>query len=438
MARLRASWPDAVVIGGGVVGLCVGLHLLRSGRTVALLERAQPGSGASGHNGGALSVGDCAPIAMPGAVRSIPRMLSDPLSPFALRWAYLPRAAPWLLRFLLASRTSRIEEISRALNSLMMTSTGAYDSLLHDTEAASLLHEGGILYGYASETPTSQTQFGLDLRARRGCNVRVLDRDGITRLDPSLGRLFGSGVYLPAARFTKEPERFTRALAAQFVREGGHLVHTEAIGFRHGGGRIEAVDTRAGTVATASVVIAAGAWSRPLVRRLGFAVPLDTERGYGMTLPQPNVEVPFPVISGDHHFAVAPDDAGLRIVGTVEFAGLKAPPNFARCDRLERAARTVFPDLSTVGSRRWMSYRPSMPDSLPVIGRSPNQENAYLAFGHGHKGLCQAAITGRLIRELMDGAEPVVDVTPFRPLRFSLYARRPPRAVGDRTAAQRT
>jgi D-amino-acid dehydrogenase len=430
--------PDAVVIGGGVVGLCVGLHLLRSGRTVAVLERAQPGSGASGFNGGALSVGDCAPIAMPGAVRSIPRMLTDPLSPFALRWAYLPRATPWLLRFLLASRKARVEEISKALNSLMVASLGAYDALLRDTEAAFLLHEGGILYGYAGETPTRQTRFGLELRARRGCTVRVLDRDGITRLDPNLGRLFGSGIYLPDARFTKDPQRFTRAIAEQFVAEGGRVVAAEATGFRRRGGRVETVDTTAGPVATANVVIAAGAWSRPLVRRLGFDVPLDTERGYGVTVPRPNVEISFPVISGDHHFGIAPDDAGVRIVGTVEFAGLHAPPNFDRCDRLERAARTVFPALETAGASRWMSYRPSLPDSLPVIGRSPNQENAFLAFGHGHKGLCQAAITGRLIRELMDGDEPAVDLEPFRPRRFSLRHRRPHRdAAGGRRAAHR-
>lgn len=409
---------DAVVIGGGVVGLCVGLHLLRSGRTVAVVERAEPGSGASGHNGGALSVGDCAPIAMPGAVRSIPRMLTDPLSPFALRWRYLPWAAPWLVRFLLASRRSRVEEISTALNSLMVASLGAFDALLHDTEAASLLHRGGLLHGYASETTSSETRFGIDLRARRACDVRVLDRAGIARLDPNLGRSFGSGIYLPAARFVTEPRRFTRALADRFVREGGRLLRAEATGFRRRDGRIEAVDTDAGPVATGSVVVAAGAWSRPLVRRLGFDVPLDTERGYGLTLPAPGVELPFPVISGDHHVGMAPDDAGLRIVGTVELAGLRAPPNATRWDRLERAARTVFPGLDTAGARRWMSYRPSMPDSLPVIARAPRQDNAYLAFGHGHKGLCQAAVTGELIRALMDGAEPAVDLTPFRPERF--------------------
>jgi glycine/D-amino acid oxidase-like deaminating enzyme len=424
VARLTRHTSDVAVIGGGVVGLCVGLHLLRSGRTVALLERAQPGSGASGHNGGALSVGDCAPVAMPGAVRSAPRMLTDPLSPFALRWRYLPRASPWLIRFLLASRKSRVEEISKALNSLMVTSTGAYEALLRDTEAASLLHEGGLMYGYASEKPSTETQFGLDLRVRRGCDVRVLDRDEIAELDPNLGRLFGSGIYLPSARFTKEPKRFTRALAAQFLAEGGQLVQAEATGFQQRNGRIDAVETDAGPVPTGSVVIAAGAWSRPLVRRLGFDVPLDSERGYGMTLPQPNISLPFPIISGDHHFGASPDDGGLRIVGTVEFAGLKASPNFDRSDRLERAAQRVFPDVNTAGAKRWMSYRPSMPDSLPVIAQSPNKENAYLAFGHGHKGLCQAAITGKLIRELMDGTETTVDVTPFRPHRFYLGAQR--------------
>jgi D-amino-acid dehydrogenase len=342
-----------------------------------------------------------------------------------------------LIRFLVASRRSRVEEISKALNGLMIASLDAYDSLLRGTETASLIHEGGLLYGYAGETPSAETQFGLDLRARRGSAARLLDRDGIARLDPNLGRRFGSGIYLPDARFTKEPMRFTRALADEFVADGGHLVNAEATGFRRRGGRVDAVETAGGPVVTANVVVAAGAWSRPLVRRLGFDVPLDTERGYGLTLPQPNVELPFPVISGDHHVGLAPDDAGLRIVGTVEFAGLRAPPNFGRCDRLERATRAVFPDLDTAGARRWMSYRPSMPDSLPVIARSPKQENVYLAFGHGHKGLCQAAITGRLIRELMDDAETAIDVTPFRPHRFSLRVRRRRAgAAGEPTTAR--
>lgn len=414
-----AGSADTVVVGGGVVGLCTALYLQRTGRSVTVLERTFPGDGASGHNGGAVSVGDCAPIAMPGVIRSVPSMLRDPLSPFAISWPYLPRIGPWLLRFVRAGRRSEVERIAAAIAALMENALPAYRPLISGTEAERWLRPGGLLYGFATDESFAAAQYGIGLRERQGLSFKVLDDDAITGLDPLLAGRFRHGLYLPDAHHTPDPGEFTRALAQVFLDGGGRLVTTTVNGFDTRGGSVEGVRTSTGRRAAGEVVLTAGAWSRGLARELGARVPLDTERGYGVQVPDAPFGLRFPVISGDHHIALSPQPRGIRVVGTVEFAGLSAPAKRERARRLEKAARRIFPELPATGTSWWMSYRPSMPDSLPVIGRSPRYGNAFLAFGHGHKGLAQAAVTGRLVQELADGNDPVVDPAPYRPERFA-------------------
>ena len=197
-------------------------------------------------------------------------------------------------------------------------------------------------------------------------------------------------------------------------------------GFRIEGDRVSAVETDGGRLGASLVVIAAGAWSRSLVRALGFDTPLDTERGYGVRIPDPGIALDGPLIYMDRHVAITPLPGWLLLAGTDELAGLRAPPNYARADALIRAARELFPDLNTDGAERWMSFRPSHPDSLPVIGRSPRQKNVYLAYGHGHLGFTMAAITGELVGQLVDGEDTTVDLEPFRPTRFRMLGRRRP------------
>ncbi|MFG1626146.1 NAD(P)/FAD-dependent oxidoreductase [Kribbella sp. NPDC049227] len=407
-------------MGGGVVGICVALCLQRSGRSVTVLERTLPGDGASGHNGGVLSIGDCAPIAMPGVLGSVPRMLRDPLSPFAISWPYLPRISPWLLRFIRAGRRAEVERIAAAIAALMDAALPSYRALITGTEAEPWFRPGGLLYGYATDESFAAAQYGIGLRERQGLSVKVLDDEAITTLDPLLAGRFRHGVYLPDAHHTPEPGEFTRALARVFLDGGGQLEIATVTGFETNGDVIEGVNTTSGRRLAGEVVLAAGAWSRDLARQLGARVPLDTERGYGVRVPGAGFGLRFPVISGDYHIALSPELRGIRIVGTVEFGGLTAPPKRERAQRLEAAARRIFPELSTKGAPWWMSYRPSMPDSLPVIGRAPRYSNAYLAFGHGHRGIAQAAITGRLISDLADGNESSFDLAPYRPERFSL------------------
>jgi D-amino-acid dehydrogenase len=422
--RSRPKTADAVVIGGGIVGICTALYLQRSGRQVTVVESGTPGAGASGHNGGVFNVGECVPTGTPGVIRSVPRMLVDPMSPLVIRWRYLPRLTPWLTRFLAASRPKRVEELSMALQSLTERAMDGYDPLFEDSLAGSLVREGGVLYTYRSDDAFNGDGYAMDLRTRRGAKFDVLDDAGIGALDPALTGRFRHGVHTLSPRFTLDPERFTQTLADDFTRRGGTIHQATADGFERRKGRVRAVVTSSGSMPTDAVVIAAGAWSRRLSRRLGLDVPLDTERGYGVHLTDPGVNLRLPMIVSDFHIAFRPTPTGMQVSGVDELAGVDAPPRYGLTERLVRGAREIFPELRTDDASRWMHHRPSMPDSLPVIGQVPRHENAYVAFGHGHKGLCLGAITGKLVQQLMEGSSTSVDMEPYRPTRFSLRRRR--------------
>jgi len=414
-----ASHPvDAVVIGAGIVGICTALYLQRSGRKVTVVEPGSPGAGASGHNGGVFNVGECVPTGTPGVIRSVPRMLVDPMSPLVIRFRYLPRLAPWLTRFVLASRAKRVEEISVALQNLTDRAMEGYDPLLEGSAAESLVHEGGVLYTYRTDDGFNGDHYSIDLRTRRGTKFDVLDDAGIGALDPALAGRFRRAVHALSPRFTLDPERFTHELADDFILRGGTIHKATADGFETRNGRVQAVVTSSGAIHADAVVIAAGAWSRRLTRRLGFDVPLDTERGYGVHLPDPGLELKMPVIVSDFHVAFRPTPLGIQLSGVDELAGVDAPPRYELTERVVRGARTVFPELRVHGATRWMHRRPSMPDSLPVIGQVPGYGNAYAAFGHGHKGLCLGAITGKLVQQLIDGNPTSIDIEPYRPTRF--------------------
>ncbi|HUL52635.1 MAG TPA: FAD-binding oxidoreductase, partial [Opitutaceae bacterium] len=189
-------------------------------------------------------------------------------------------------------------------------------------------------------------------------------------------------------------------------------------GFGFGPNGPNAVNTTAKSIACDGVVVAAGAWSKHLTAMLGHKVPLDTERGYHVTLPKPGKMPRMPLYSGDHSFAVTPLEVGLRFAGTVELGGLDAPPNYARAEVLMKHGRRMFGDLDETGRSDWMGFRPSMPDSLPVIGRGRRHANTWFAYGHGHLGLTLGPITGKTIADLVAGRNPGFDLSPFRIDRF--------------------
>ena len=165
-------------------------------------------------------------------------------------------------------------------------------------------------------------------------------------------------------------------------------------------------------------MVAAGAWCAPLARALGLRVPLESQRGYHVTVQSSNLALHHTVMAPEYNLMVNPMAMGLRLAGSVEFAGLAPPPNYRRADVLLAKGQEMFPHLDTSRTTRWMGHRPCLPDSLPVIGRAPALDNAWLAFGHGHVGMCGGATTGREVAHLVAGRTPQVDLAPFRPDRF--------------------
>ena len=410
--------PHVLIAGAGIVGLSTALYLQREGAHVTVLDPSGPGEGASKGNAAVLAVDSVLPVAMPGVLREVPGMLMDPLGPLAIRWTYLPQIAPWLVRFVAASRPSRVEEIAAALRPLLAAAIDAYAPLLEAAGATDMLRRTGWLCLYETDDNFRKAQYGIELQRRLGVAVEVLRAEDIRQAEPSLAPIYRHGVLSPENAYVLDPYRLAQRLAEAVTRQGGRIERRALTGFEFKDGRPVAGRTAEAPIPFDTVVIAAGAWSRPLARALGQDVPLDTERGYHITLPNPGVTPRRPIYSGDHSFAVTPLEIGLRFAGTVELGGLEAPPNYERAEKLLIHGRRMFPQLQARGASRWMGFRPSMPDSLPVIGKVPGLRNAVLAFGHGHLGLTLGAITGQLAAALVLDRPPALDMTPYRPERF--------------------
>jgi D-amino-acid dehydrogenase len=408
-----------VVIGTGIVGVCSAAWLQRDGHEVVFVDPLAPGEACSYGNAGSMSPSACLPVGMPGMWRRLPQWLLDPLGPLTVRWRYAPHVLPWLLRMLRHSSRSEVTRIATALRSLLAPILECYDPLVERADAGALVQRAGCLYVYSSKEAAARWQWGTDLRRSLGVKMIDVGPEELARIEPDLQGRFRFGILAPENGSTRDPSALVKAIHARCLVDGAQTVRATATGFERSGARVTGVRLDAGApIGADGVVIAAGAWSGPLARQLGSAVPLETQRGYHVTVRSSNVTLKHTVMAVEHNLMVNPMAMGLRLAGTVEFAGLKAAPDYARADALLAQGRQLFPRLDTSAVTRWMGHRPCLPDSLPVIGRSRRANNAWLAFGHGHVGMCLGAATGREVAHLVAGRPTQVDLAPFRPDRF--------------------
>ncbi|MBM3570394.1 MAG: FAD-binding oxidoreductase [Alphaproteobacteria bacterium] len=410
--------PRVTVIGAGAVGVCSALWLQRAGATVTLIDRLGPGEGCSFGNAGSLSATAILPVAMPGVLKRVPSYLRDPLGPLTIRWAYLPRLLPWLLRFIEAGRRDRVERIAAALRSLLAPIFESYGPLAEAAGCAQLIRRDGCLYLFESQTALAAARWGMELRRRNGCVLEELPAEEIARLEPAIAPRFRHGLFAPDNGSTSDPHGLVTALARSFEAAGGNLIRAEVRAIRRDEAGARELLTDRGAFAIDRLVIAAGAWSRRLANMLGDDPPLETQRGYHVTLPDPGIGVNRNIMAVSLNIMVNPMLMGLRLAGTVELAGLDAPPNYARADAILAQGRKLFPDLRDSGRTQWMGHRPCLPDSLPVIDRAGGAANVVYAFGHGHVGMCAAPMTGRIVRDLVLGRRPEIDISPFALARF--------------------
>ena len=281
-----------------------------------------------------------------------------------------------------------------------------------------LVRREGSLIVYRTRAGWEAAQPGLELRARHGIFWEELGPEALHSLDPALTPALHRGVLLPGNGHTVDPYALVSRLAATLVRRGGRLLTATATGFALDGERLHAVATDAGPIPADAAVLAAGIHSRGLARTLGDRVPLESERGYHLMLRSPAVAPRLPTLSAEEQFVATPMAGGVRLTGTVELAGVSAPPDWRRAHALLSLARLLYPDLPATADAVWMGHRPSTPDSLPVIGRARRSPDVIYAFGHGHLGLTGAPSTGRLVAELIGGRPPFIDTAPFAPGRF--------------------
>ena len=411
--------PDRVaVVGAGVVGLACAAELQRRGHAVTLIDPRPPGEYCSFGNAGCLSLASFVPLGLPGAWRKVPGWLLDPAGPLSIRPGYAHRAAPWLWKLHRSTSLERVNRIADALKPLLGRSIEKWRSLAQWAGVPELIRQDGYAFAYESEAGYRGDQLGRDLRTARGVRIDVLSGGEVREFDPALSPAITHLVVMPEQGHVPNPLRLSRALAERLRMGGARFVAQAARDFELSSGRVSRVVTDGGSVEADAIVIAAGAHSAALSSRLGSRVPLETERGYHVMMKMPSVTPRVPVCSGEGKFFMTPMEGGLRVAGTVEFAGLDALPDFERAERLLPAAKRLLPGLDHGEVDRWMGHRPSLPDSLPVVGRSARAANAFFAFGHGHVGLTAAAPTADIVASLVAGETPYMDVTPFAADRF--------------------
>ena len=407
------------VIGAGVVGMACASYLQRERHDVTVIDRLGPGEACSFGNSGGLGFTHVEPLATPGVLVRVPLWLFDRLGPLRLRWSHLPSMFPWLVRMVRASSPSRVRSIAQTQASILSGAYEAWKPLFKDADLGGELIDRGAINVYRTEQALENDMERWRLQRALGLPVERLDTEALRALEPRLVPAYRYGMLQPDWRRVRDPYRIVEGLAAHFQGHGGEILRETVSELEIGANGAPAVRTNRGLRSTEILVVAAGAWSDRLSASLGSPVPLESGRGYNVTLTDPGLEFEHLILSRDRvKFTLSSLSVGLRVGGALEFAGVNGLPDYRRAKAALEGALRMFPDLNVDQHAMWYGDRPMTPDSLPVISASPRHSKVFFAFGHGHLGLTMAGITGKLIAELIGGRSPSIDVRPLRVDRF--------------------
>lgn len=409
-----------VVIGAGIVGVSTALWLKRDGFDVVLIDREGPAAGTSYGNGGVLASAASVPVTGPGLIKKIPRMLLDPRQPLFLKWGYLPKLAPWLVKYLSHANAEDTRRIARAVAGVVGDSVQEHLQLADGTKAARWIVPSDYLYLYKTRADFEAEAFSWKLRQDHGITWQELSGADVSGFEPSLAPDLGFAIKMPDHGRITDPGQYVKDLCSHFQSIGGRYLHAEVEEIARENGAVSGVRAGGALIDCADCVLATGVWSGPLARSLGIDVPLESERGYHIELWDSSVRLKTPMMFAAGKFVATPMEGRLRLAGIVEFGGLTAPPSRPPFDLLLRSAKAAFPDITYARAEEWMGHRPAPSDSIPVIGEAPGLKGAWMGFGHHHIGLTAGPKTGRLLAQMIAGKKPNLDVTPYSPARFAL------------------
>ena len=407
---------EIAIIGAGFIGLASAAALMRDGHRVTLFDPAGVGQGASFGNAGTFAHYACIPVNNPSVFHDLPRFLLSNDSPFRLRWGYLPHLAPWLARFMASSLPRRYEASAAALAALLDCAQDGYAPLLADAELARFVRPRECLYLYSNAASFDGARAALDLRQKLGVTFEVLGGSDIRALEPALAPIFERGVLFSNSWHFSDPAGFLQTLYQQLAAQGLTLERSavQAVEPLADGASVN-VDGSARRFS--HVVIATGARSAQFAKQCGDAVPLDTERGYHVRFPGAQQLISRPVGWAERGFYMTPMSDGLRVAGTVELAGFGDTRNRSLLDLLTFSSKRALPGLDTPDSS-WLGFRPTLPDGVPVLGRSRASSRVIYAFGHQHLGLTLAGVSGRIVADLIAQRAPPLDLAPYAATRF--------------------
>ena len=409
---------DALVLGAGIVGTSVALHLVKRGLSVTLVDKCGPGEETSYGNTGVIVGASVFPTPFPRSVAKLIQVALKRAPEANYHWRDLLMIAPWLRMYYRHSSNEKLRDSATKLQPLMSRSVAEHKVLLEESGAMGYLRENGWLTIYRSDAAFNAMQPQLEFGATLGVATQALDTEAALALEPSLAPVFRHALMWPDVASLSNPLMVTRAYAARFAALGGTFVNGDARSLKRVDG-LWRVNTAHGPVDGAQAVVALGPWSTDVLHPLGIDVPLGIKRGYHRHYePGVNKSLSRPVIDTLYGYALTPMEQGIRLTTGAEFASRDAPPTPVQFDRVLPRARELFPLGAPKNAETWLGRRPNMPDALPVLGRAPGQSGLWLAFGHGHWGLTLGPVTGRLIAEMMTGAIPFTDPAPFRAQRF--------------------
>jgi len=412
---LETNGKKVAVIGAGIVGISAAIHLQRDGHSVTLIDREGPAGGTSFGPAGVLASASVNPVTGPHLPWELPRKVLSPREPLFLRWSYLPRALPFMLRTLTMCTTAKTEKIAAAIAGVTAGSLEEHQALAAGTGAERFIAASDYLYAYRARSDYDGASLGFQLRRRHGFSWEELDGGRLREIEPLLSEELSFGLRFPGHGHIRDPGRYIGALAAHFEAQGGRMVKAEVTDIAREGGRVTGVVAGGEVLACEAAVISAGIWSDPLAKRLGATVPMETERGYHVELVDPSETLKAPVMITEGEFVAVPMEGRIRLGGVVEFGGLDAPPDERIFQYILGLGRAALPSVRYAETRRWMGHRPAPVDSIPLIGELPGAKGAYAAFGHHHLGLTAGPKTGRLVADLVAGRRPNLDMAPYRP-----------------------
>ena len=405
------------IVGAGIQGISNALFLLKKGFDVTIFDRENPGSPVASYgNAGHFSPYASLSLNRTDILLDVPAMLMSSTGPLALKWNYVPKMIPWFMKFILNTTKNKMMHTAKNMHQILDLALPAYDELFDEVDIEGLVENKGILYIWNDQDLKSR-ELEINVRKELGVQQQLVNKKEIHDLEPNIKPFYHAGVYYPYARHARNPKKILLKFFDLFLKKGGQFKKTEvkSIDFQD---ELPILKTESEKFTFDKLVIACGAFSKKLTDNLDEKIPLDTERGYHVHFKDCDHLLQRPVIFSNRGFGITPMEQGLRVVGTVEFGGLKNPLSKSRIKNLINNAKYMLGDLPD-HEDEWLGFRPTLPDFLPVMGPSKNHKNVFYCFGHHHLGWTLGPISGKIVSGMIAKENTNLNLAPYSSTRFN-------------------